>query len=91
MPDDPLRGTGRTTALMFHAIANALEDPDQWVEFHDHRACCATRDRRHLERIQHICRHMNIHMDVGQSPKGVVMLRSPIARIRAERSKGGAA
>ncbi len=34
--DDPARGTGRTTGLMLQAMANAILNPDQDVEFVDH-------------------------------------------------------
>ncbi|WP_373648998.1 hypothetical protein [Schlesneria sp. DSM 10557] len=35
-PEDPKRGTGRTTALMLRTIASALEFPGQPVRFVDH-------------------------------------------------------
>ncbi len=38
--DDPLRGTGRTTALMLRAIAEAIEKPHTPVEFRDHVRTC---------------------------------------------------
>lgn len=34
--DDKFRGAGRTTALMLHAMANAIEHPNETVEFKDH-------------------------------------------------------
>ena len=34
--EDPLRGTGRSTAKVLHAIAFAIECRGQWVPFVDH-------------------------------------------------------
>lgn len=35
-PDDPLRGTGRTTADVLTTIAAALREPGRWILYYDH-------------------------------------------------------
>lgn len=36
MADESMRGTGRTTAAILRAVADALDNPGLTVEFHDH-------------------------------------------------------
>lgn len=87
-----MRGTGRTTALMLHAIANALEHPDDHVEFHDH--CPMSHDRAALllRALRRVIAGLHLTIDTcivkpdGAAP-AVIMLRSPISRLRAHQTK----
>ena len=85
--DDPGRGTGRTTALMLQAIAQALLWPDQWQEFRDHaepagmtlaQTAAATGGLRAKAKAL----GLTLDIEVG---KGVVNVRSPMARLRNRR------
>jgi hypothetical protein len=75
--DDPKRGTGRTTALMLHAIAHALESPDRWVLYRDHYAHPISMNRTYIRCIQGMVQRLALTIEVGERD-GRIMLRSPI-------------
>ena len=79
--DDPLRGTGRTTARMLRAIAEALEHPNQWVPFRDHRKHAGRDWLWQSEAIQAMCRALHLSIETGLR-RGIVHIRSPITRLR---------
>lgn len=89
--DETNRGTGRTTALMLHAIANALEHPDEHVEFRDHYSM----DYDRVGTFHHLIREMTASLGLtidtyigkGTDDKNVVVLKSPISRMRDELEK----
>lgn len=60
--DESERGTGRTTALVLHAIANALQHQGQWVEFVDHEPHTCRSAFAHLQGIHSTCMTLNIKM-----------------------------
>jgi NTP pyrophosphatase (non-canonical NTP hydrolase) len=82
--DDPMRGTGRTTALMLHAIASALQQPDEWVQFHDHAKSDIGHQLRHLDAIGHVAAALHLTLDV-EIVGSEIRLRSPIRRMRGPR------
>ena len=77
MPDDPKRGTGRTTALMLHAIAHALESPDQWVAYRDHYAHPISMNQTYIRCILGMAERLGLTIEVDEQD-GHIMLRSPI-------------
>jgi len=83
--DDPLRGTGRTTALMLQAIAGALLRPNEFVPFKDHcpKGCLAT-TRAHCDTICHLIDLLGLSMTI-RIEGGAVYVESPIAELRGER------
>lgn len=85
--DDPKRGTGRTAALMLHAIADALESPDLWIVFRDHHAHPISMNRTYLRCIQGMARRLGLTVEVGDRG-GRIMLRSPITAMRKAARKG---
>lgn len=83
--DDPMRGTGRTTAGMLRAIASALENPDQWVPFTDHASNTAAFRGHNLHQIWRMVNHLGLHIEVKDQPQErVVHLRSPVTKLRRE-------
>lgn len=88
MPDDALRGTGRTTALMLQAIADALQHPDEHVEFRDHSPMGYTAASALLASLRGKIDALHLTMDtciINSAPHGrVILLRSPISRMRQE-------
>lgn len=50
--DDPLRGTGRTTRLMYGTIIKALANPGKIVEFVDHWEGYKEVSREHKKAIE---------------------------------------
>lgn len=84
-PDNPKRGTGRTTALMLHAIADALESPDQLVRFVDHADHPVCMNRTYIRCIQDTVRRLGLTIDVGDQD-GRVMLRSTISMLRGKKT-----
>ena len=85
--DEPLRGTGQTTARMLRAMAAVLERPDEWVTFRDHfPSRDAVRVRAYATLLSDLVRRMCLTMDV-EARRGWVRLRSPITRLRRERAE----
>ena len=89
MHDDSLRGTGRTTALMLHAIADALQRPDEHVLFRDHATMDYARASLLLVALRNMIRGLHLTMDTAIVPddapgQRVITVRSPISRLRRE-------
>lgn len=82
-PEDPLRGTGRTTGLMLVAIGKAMLAPDEWVEFVDHAPTCRWGRRELAKVVRMFCAGCMFTIDVKVTKTGVA-LRSPITRLRAK-------
>jgi hypothetical protein len=80
-PDDPGRGTGRTTARMLQAIAAALLAPDQWVEFIDHAPQDKAAAKEFAYCLHMICHALEIHLRIRRDAARVFLL-SPISELR---------
>lgn len=85
--DDPLRGSGRTTACILRTFAAALEKPNKWVQFHDHAPRSGSFESLQATALE--CRDVAellcLKLDVGIF-RDHVAVRSPLEKIRAERS-----
>lgn len=84
--DDPMRGSGRTTACILRTFAAALEKPDKWVPFHDHVNRSTSFESLQATALE--CRDaaelLCLKLDVGVF-RDHVAVRSPLEKIRAER------
>jgi len=78
---NPKRRTGRTVAGMLKAIAYALDNPDEWVPFHDHWACNHWWAHEHAKQIAQIITALGLRMDVRIN-RTTVEVQSPITRVR---------
>jgi hypothetical protein len=78
MPEarDPLRGTGRTTARILHAIAYALENPNKWVPFTDHAGDYCLLHPDFEDSVRAVVRRLGLHISVRQSRTLGVELQS---------------
>ena len=85
-PEDPLRGTGRTTGLMLVAIGKAMLAPDEWVEFVDHAPASSWRRRQLAKGIKAFVASVMFTIDTKVTKTGVA-LRSPITRMREQYRK----
>lgn len=79
--DDPLRGTGRTTACILEAFANALRHPDEWVLFSDHEPMTEDRAASLAPYMARQARECGLKLDVIQDG-ACILVRSPIEAIR---------
>jgi hypothetical protein len=89
--DDPLRGSGRTTACILRTFAAALENPEKWVQFQDHASRSDSFEslQATASELSHKADLYGLTLDVGLR-RDHVAVRSPLQRIRAERSHAAA-
>lgn len=78
------RGTGRTTARILQAIADALLQPDQWVCVCDHEPLDGDDNPWLAESIAEAAEALNLTIDVSSCPS-YVFVRSPTATLRGEK------
>lgn len=82
--DDPMRGTGRTIALVLQAIATALLVPDTWVPFRDHSGRTSERDPdMWCDIVGHYAHRIDVQLEIERDGIGC-RVKSPIKRIRAD-------
>jgi len=84
VPNDPNRGTGRTTALLLHAIAEALEHPNTWIPFQDHAN--HTDPELFANALANMANNLRLTMRV-RIHANQAWIMSPIATIREARAK----
>lgn len=82
--DDPMRGTGRTTAGMLRAIAAALESPETWVTFKDHSGKCID-----SQILKDLIASLYLVIDVVPTADGI-SLRSRVRNTRLWRDRAAA-
>lgn len=80
MPEakDPLRGTGRTTAMILHAIAYALENPNKRVPFTDHSTDTPVRRKLLMHQIRGVIKSLGLKMSlVNHMIDGITLKSTP--------------
>ena len=88
-PSEKLRGTGRTTAKILHAIAYALQQPDQNIKLLDHWDApegTEVHTKFLLGYAQTIIEKLGLTIDTIVE-EGQIFVRSPITRMRSDETK----